>query len=427
SEAEIVRDADYTPASAENERLNDDKCPMQGQSTQTDSGVGTASTTALEGQLQSNQENTSPIAPSSSSATATTSTPLNNRNPERLSQVVQTPGSSLVKNLRVKLDRKTNECSYCHKRFDRPSLLNRHIRTHTGERPFPCSHCNSRFATKGALVDHERTHTGERPYICKHCGKGFQAASNYCNHVKKIHMKIFNHRCTECGASFLTPGTLERHRYSHTGNFPFVCAVCAKGFPTELRLRSHEYVHSKEKPFKCEFCSSAFTTKGSLKTHINRKHGSSDEKTKDKLAVGEINASNIPSTPMDLQQPTRLNPAQENIRSDSDIDPSISSMFRNLPQTTPSPDDPSLRLQKHLQQVPSPRTRYAYVPRSFSGPPSPQLSPAPTSSWCCGETADVRQIERLLICPSSAGQEEWLRNLLKSKNYESCCHGDGIR
>ncbi|VDL57870.1 unnamed protein product [Hymenolepis diminuta] len=332
SEAEIVRDVDYTPAGGENERLNDDKYSMQSQSTQTDSGVGTASTSALEGQLQSNQENTSLVAPSS--ATATTSTPLNNRNPERLSQVVQTPGSSVVRHRRVKLDRKMNECSYCHKRFDRPSLLNRHIRTHTGERPFPCSHCNSRFATKGALVDHERTHTGERPYICKHCGKGFQAASNCCNHVKKIHMKISNHRCTECGASFLTPGILERHRYSHTGNFPFICAVCAKGFPTELRLRSHEYVHSKEKPYKCNLCSSAFTTKGSLKAHINRKHGkfstykitfkfcseSSEEKTKDKLAVGETNTSNILPTPMDLQQPSRLKPAQENIRSDVSAD-----------------------------------------------------------------------------------------------------------
>lgn len=49
-------------------------------------------------------------------------------------------------------------CSYCGRPCAKPSVLQKHIRSHTGERPFPCDSCGFSFKTKSNLYKHRKSH-----------------------------------------------------------------------------------------------------------------------------------------------------------------------------------------------------------------------------------------------------------------------------
>lgn len=50
-------------------------------------------------------------------------------------------------------------CTYCGRACAKPSVLQKHIRSHTGERPYPCVPCGFSFKTKSNLYKHRKSHT----------------------------------------------------------------------------------------------------------------------------------------------------------------------------------------------------------------------------------------------------------------------------
>lgn len=87
-------------------------------------------------------------------------------------------------------DRKCPQCAF---EAPRSSELERHIRTHTGERPFVCDWpaCTYAASQPGNLSRHRRVHTGERPYACDWPDCGYAAGQkNSLDAHRRVHLKL---------------------------------------------------------------------------------------------------------------------------------------------------------------------------------------------------------------------------------------------
>ena len=80
----------------------------------------------------------------------------------------------------------SHQCEVCQKSFYIKAVLDRHMRTHTGEKPYVCSICDKRFPRKDTLQRHQATHSDERKFKCTICpnGRSFKTKSQLSTHMK---------------------------------------------------------------------------------------------------------------------------------------------------------------------------------------------------------------------------------------------------
>ncbi|KKA31028.1 hypothetical protein TD95_004114 [Thielaviopsis punctulata] len=213
----------------------------------------------------------------------------------------------------------------CTKRYNRPTRLESHMRSHRGERPFACSFpgCDKTYIEAKHLSQHvEAKHEGKRNHHCPYpdCGRAFftstrlsrhvtshiKAQQFQCKgypgckqifrrkdtlnrHVRQVHLHLPGYTCPEpgCTEAFASSGALRNHRHRAHGELKHFCDECKVVVDGQERSLGFTHIsdlrnHFRSAHMSCSFCPYRCTYPSEMDRHLAMRHSAqtvSDRKT----------------------------------------------------------------------------------------------------------------------------------------------------
>mmetsp|Transcript_34992 Transcript_34992/g.84603 ORF Transcript_34992/g.84603 Transcript_34992/m.84603 type:complete len:276 (-) Transcript_34992:137-964(-) len=140
-----------------------------------------------------------------------------------------------------------------------------------------CPQCDKRFMTPSLLQKHLIVHSGEKPYSCCRCGKNFTEKGNMEKHITQVHENVRRFKCKYCPRTFQQNQQVKHHELYHIQGRPqFQCSICQKNYSTQNRLKDHTMGHMsgpEVDSVTCQICKKIFTTKWYLqRVHFKKVH-----------------------------------------------------------------------------------------------------------------------------------------------------------
>ena len=184
----------------------------------------------------------------------------------------------------------------CIKYFTRPSRLQIHLLSHTGEHPHKCTEegCSKVYSRSAHLKRHmfkchgkddislsemkqQEIGAAESTFKCNQCPKIFANKYSLKKHLNS-HQDPLRYVCHHCCKSFHKHHFLSSHICSQLGSGSkegekIACTKCDKRFAYASQMKRH-FVrhHEKQKKYKCDFCEDEFTKWTSMRTHVASVH-----------------------------------------------------------------------------------------------------------------------------------------------------------
>uniref|UniRef100_A0A8C5Q0T6 Zinc finger protein 40 n=1 Tax=Leptobrachium leishanense TaxID=445787 RepID=A0A8C5Q0T6_9ANUR len=156
-------DKGQSPSEARHQEQKTSLCPSYSSSVQATKHQQVYHVAVTTSVVHPSQSTVTQVLPLPGNSSSSASHPrLSVTSTYNLAQVASLTGGEQMCNIVLK-DQKPKKqgkyiCEYCNRACAKPSVLLKHIRSHTGERPYPCVTCGFSFKTKSNLYKHKKSH-----------------------------------------------------------------------------------------------------------------------------------------------------------------------------------------------------------------------------------------------------------------------------